>query len=103
VRTQGARDVAAATLAALGARELERIWVHFDVDVVDPTLLPAVDTPTPGGIDLAALSELLAALVAAPQIAGLEVTIFDPDLDPDGAQAARLVDAIHDGLRAFAS
>jgi arginase len=100
VRAQGGSAVAEAALMALRDRELERIWVHLDVDVVDPTLLPAVDSPTPGGIDLPSLADLLAALVAARETVGLEVTIFDPDLDPDSTRAASLGDTLVDGLRA---
>jgi arginase len=99
VRTQGARDVAEHALEHLRSRAPERIWIHLDVDIVDPTLLPAVDSPTAGGIDFAQLSELVATLAEAPETAGMEVTIFDPDLDPDGTQAAALADMLVDGLR----
>ncbi|MGP3933547.1 arginase family protein [Nonomuraea sp. KM88] len=74
--------------------ELDGFWIHLDVDVLDPSILPAVDSPTPGGLDAGRLTELLRGLLALPGAAGLEVTILDPDLDEDGGQAALLADIL---------
>ncbi|RVX47725.1 arginase [Nonomuraea polychroma] len=78
--------------------ELDGFWIHVDVDVMDPSVLPAVDSPTPGGLDAAQLTDLLSGLVALPGAAGLEVTILDPDLDEDGSQAALLADLLVSAL-----
>ncbi|MEV5494660.1 arginase family protein [Nonomuraea fuscirosea] len=78
----------------LGRDELDGFWIHVDADVLDPSILPAVDSPTPGGLDAAQLTELLRGLLALPGAAGLEVTILDPDLDEDGGQAALLADIL---------
>jgi arginase len=82
----------------LGRDELDGFWIHVDVDVVDPSVLPAVDSPTPGGLDATQLTDLLRGLVALPGAAGLEVTILDPDLDEDGSQAALLADILVSAL-----
>ena len=76
---------------------LERdYWGQVDVDVLDPTHMPAVDSPDPGGL---APDELIGLLrVLAPRAWGASVTVFDPDLDPDGMHAATLVDVIAEGL-----
>jgi arginase len=60
-------------------------WLHVDLDVLDPSVLPAVDSPSPGGLTADQLTDLLAAL--APGAAGAQITVFDPDLDPDGRYA----------------
>ena len=52
--------------------------------------MPAVDSPDPGGLSAAELTGLLAAL--APRAVGAQVTVFDPDLDPDGSHARLLTD-----------
>ncbi|MGN9838390.1 arginase family protein [Nonomuraea sp. H19] len=78
--------------------ELDGFWIHVDADVLDPSVLPAVDSPTPGGLDAAQLTELLRGLLALPGAAGLEVTILDPDLDEDGSQAALLADILVQAL-----
>lgn len=74
-------------------------WVHLDADVLDPTVLPAVDAPSDGGIGYGELETLLADLVAAPNCLGVEVTVFDPDYDLTGRYAAELADALVAGLR----
>jgi arginase len=76
-------------------------WLHLDVDVLDPDYLPAVDSPDPGGLHPEELTALLCAL--APAAIGAQVTVFDPDLDPDGRYAAMLTDVLSTGLRDLGS
>jgi arginase len=73
-------------------------WVHVDVDVLDPAVMPAVDAPDDGGIAYAELELLIAGLVSTPDCLGLEVTVFDPDYDPDGTYARELVSSLVTGL-----
>jgi arginase len=75
-------------------------WVHVDVDVLDESVMSAVDSPSPGGLAPQELADLLWVVLAAPQCAGLEVTVFDPDLDPSGVQAQMLVDVLVSALAA---
>lgn len=88
------------TPAAVAAQVLERFatldgfFVHFDVDVLDPSIMPAVDAPDPGGLTYDELQTLLRPLATAPGCKGIEITIFDPDLDPDGKLAAELTDRL---------
>ena len=60
------------------------------------TVMPAVDSPDPGGLTVAEPRELLAA--PAPAACGAEVTVFDPDLDPAGEYAAQLTEVLVTGL-----
>jgi arginase len=73
-------------------------WVHVDVDVLDPAVMPAVDAPNPGGIAYTELELLIAGLATAPTCVGLEITVFDPDYDPDGVYARDIVDTVVAGL-----
>jgi arginase len=73
-------------------------WVHVDVDVLDPAVMPAVDAPSAGGIAYAELELLIAGLVSSPSCMGLEVTVFDPDYDPDGVYARDIADTLVAGL-----
>lgn len=73
-------------------------WVHIDVDVLDPAVMPAVDAPDPGGIAFAELELLISGLVDTPHCLGVEITVFDPDYDPDGAYAAEIVSTLVAGL-----
>lgn len=73
-------------------------WVHVDVDVLDPAVMPAVDAPDAGGIAFPELELLLAGLVDTPHCLGVEITVFDPDYDPEGYYAAEIVDMLAAGL-----
>ena len=86
-------------LRRLERSELRGSWTPVDVDVLDPSVMPAVDSPDPGGLRLAELEDSLALALASPRALGLEFTIFDPDLDADGRLAERLVGLLE---RAFA-
>jgi arginase len=78
-------------------------WVHVDVDVLDPAVMPAVDAPDVGGIAYTELELLLSGLVSSPQCLGVEITVFDPDYDPEGQYARELADTIVAGLRPLAA
>jgi arginase len=69
-------------------------WIHTDVDVLDPDLMPAVDSPLPGGLTFDELAELLTPIARHPRALGLQLTIYDPTLDSEGAGAARLCDLL---------
>ena len=73
-------------------------WVHVDVDVLDPAVMPAVDAPEPGGIAFPELELLLAGLVDSPHCLGVEITVFDPDYDTDGSYAEEITAAVVSGL-----
>jgi len=96
VREDGAEGTARTARAVVGQGHLAGYWLHLDVDVLDPEHLPAVDSPDPGGLDPKELTALLAAL--APAAVGAQVTVFDPDLDPDGRYAKMLTDVLATGL-----
>ncbi|MGH7465671.1 MAG: arginase family protein, partial [Longimicrobiales bacterium] len=88
---RGAEAVASAALERVARDDLAGFWIHVDADVLDPRVMPAVDSPEPGGPDIERLADLLAPLVAHPSALGMQVTIYDPALDPDRQAGARLV------------
>ncbi|MCY1143091.1 arginase family protein [Actinoplanes sp. Pm04-4] len=66
-------------------------WLHIDVDVLDPVVMPAVTYPQAGGPDFEQLAAMMAPLASSPSLVGVSVADYRPDLDPDGTCAARLV------------
>ena len=85
---------AAGVLAQLERDELDGFWVHLDVDILDGAVMPAVDSPDPGGLEHAHLEALLRPLLASDQCAGIDIGIFDPDLDPDARYAKELANTL---------
>ncbi|MFJ3582618.1 arginase family protein [Streptomyces sp. NPDC090127] len=94
LRAWGPADLAAATVTAFGAPALDGFWVHLDADVLDPSVMPAVDSPDPDGLLPDELAPLLRTLLRSERCVGLNVTIYDPDLDPDGTAGALLTDLV---------
>jgi arginase len=65
-------------------------WFHLDLDVLSTDALPAVDYPQPGGLGWEELATVATtALKAHPN--GWDVTIYNPDLDPERIHARRIV------------
>ena len=97
----GAREAVQTDPARLAQRVRETAgadyWLQVDDDVLDPSVMPAVDSPDPGGLMPEQLTALLAEL--APHAIGASVTVFDPDLDPDGLYARLLTDVLAEGLQ----
>lgn len=70
--------------------ELQGFWVHLDVDVLDDAIMPAVDYRQEGGLSWDEAAHLLQGLLSRPGACGLEVTIYNPNLDPDRSIAREL-------------
>ncbi|MFN2996263.1 arginase family protein [Serratia plymuthica] len=71
-----------------------RFWLHLDVDVLDQTIMPAVDSPGSPGIDRLWLENIVARLLQNPMCCGMTLSVFDPELDPDGRYAALIVEML---------
>jgi arginase len=82
------------TADGFASRKINGFWLHVDVDVIDSTLMPAVDSPQPDGLTYGELARLLHPLLASPSAVGVQVTIFDPELDGTGELVALLVETL---------
>ncbi|HKO55228.1 MAG TPA: arginase family protein [Thermoanaerobaculia bacterium] len=94
MRRIGAANVAERALGRLTSPGLDGFWLHVDVDVLDPAVMPAVDSPEPGGLSFDELRELLTPLVHHAAARGLKVAIYDPLLDPERVAGAALVEIL---------
>jgi arginase len=100
MRSLGVTGVALKTVEKMEASGVEGFWVHLDADVLDDVIMPAVDSRQPDGLSYAELIELLRQFLGSPLAAGMQVTIFDPELDRDGKIAEEFTDAL---VEAFSS
>ncbi|MFD8378179.1 arginase family protein [Streptomyces sp. NPDC059679] len=99
----GIADLGERAISRLERRGLDRVWLHIDLDVLDERALPAVDSPGRPGLDFSQLAELISTLVGTGRVVGLDVAIYDPDLDPDGAYATPIVDCLASALTPLAT
>ena len=84
--------------ADMAERDVTPAWLHIDLDVMDHAALPAVTYPQRGGLDWDDLVALTRPLVRSGRLRGVSVADFNPDLDPDGRYARRIVAALGDIL-----
>jgi arginase len=73
-------------------------WLHVDADVLDDTIMPAVDYRLPDGLSWEELTTAMHIAIKSHRVVGLEVTIYNPTLDPNGAGARGLTNVIGDAL-----
>jgi arginase len=69
---------AASVTAALAATGATSVYLHVDLDVLDPAEFACVGYPEPFGVSLATLLEVIGAAKAALPLAGASVTEFAP-------------------------
>jgi arginase len=73
----------------------ERWWLHLDLDVLDPRAFAAQGVPgapgEPDGLSWEALTGVLTTAVAEGGCVGWSVAIYDPEQDPSGADAHRII------------
>jgi arginase len=82
------------------SRSTDGWWLHVDLDVLDPAVFPAQGLPDvpddPGGLSWEQLVEVASAALRYGGCVGASMTIYDPDQDPDGACARRIVEAVRE-------
>ena len=66
------------------ARRAEEVYVHIDLDALDPAVAPGiVDLQVPGGISAEQMDEAIRGVVARFRIRAAVVATYNPDLDQD--------------------
>jgi arginase len=99
VRERGAARATRDAVDHLRRPELDGFWIHLDCDVLDDAVMPAVDYRLPDGLSWDELGTVIALAIGTGRAVGLEVTIFNPALDTDGAVTRALVSCLVDALR----
>ena len=94
LREKGMKQCAEEFLLAVQSNGLDGFWLHIDVDVLNNDIMPCVDSPTAGGLLYEEFNELTGYLFSSDKMAGLEITILDPELDRDGVYSNMFVENI---------
>jgi len=76
-----------------GLKKSIPVWLHLDVDVLDPSVMPAY-YPEPNGFSIAEVRQFLETCFDVSNIIGLSVGCYHPTLDIDGAGAKSIVTLI---------
>ena len=104
VRRVGA-DAAAREAVRYLAREggpNDGFWIHLDADVFDETVMQAVDDPRPDGLAWDEVVSALSIAVRSGHAVGLQVAIYNPDIDAGGSNGRGLAATVREALAAAA-
>ena len=93
IQQKGADAAALNALAQLHTDSRE-FMLHLDLDVIDQTEFPSVNVPASGGLSFAEVQTSLVAFVKQKNLLGLNVAQYNPEKDPDGAAARKLIDLL---------
>jgi arginase len=77
-------------------------WIHLDADVLDETIMQAVDDPRPDGLAWDELQSALSIAGRSGRAAGLQVAIYNPDIDAGGSNGRGLAATVRKALAASA-
>lgn len=64
------------------AGQVQRVYIHLDLDVLDPEVGTANPFATPGGLFVPELEQAITMIARRFVIAGAAFTAYDPDCDP---------------------
>ena len=73
------------------------VWLHFDVDVIDPQFMPVM-YPEPDGLTVEETALFMRLVQSGARVVGMSIACYHPDLDADGSAAARLVNLLAEVL-----
>lgn len=82
-------DIPARIVAELTQRGIRHIYIHFDLDTLDPSAAPVMHYPAAGGFTLQAAVSIIEALASSFDVAGMSITEYD-SLDGPGIIAPLL-------------
>jgi arginase len=94
IHEHGARALIAPAMAAM-SRHIEQMYVHFDLDVLDPTVARWNRWAQSRGLTLEQMEDALNVLAGGPPIVAVGFASHEPEIDPDRSYEAarRLVDS----------
>jgi arginase len=73
-------------------------WIHIDADVFDQSIMQAVDDPRPDGLAWGDVTAAVRIAISSGRAAGLQIAIYNPDVDPGGSNGRGLAATIHAAL-----
>jgi arginase len=100
VRGLGFAAATERAIAQLTREGLQGFFIHFDADVLDDAIMPAVEYRIPGGLSRSEAVMLLRQALGTGRAVGLEVTIYNPALDPGGQAGRMLTELLVEALAA---
>jgi arginase len=102
-RQHGFKETMDEALEGLRKPQLAGVWLHLDADILDASIMSAVDCPEVDGLFEEELTQILACLLKSDLLVGMNLTILDPDLDPEGKALQVFTRSVSNAFRELAS
>jgi len=99
IQSKGGAKAAQEALAQVHA-DAHQFVLHLDTDVIAQEDFPAVNVPGSGGLSFEDVRSALSEFVKHKNLLGLDVAQYNPDKDPDGSGATKLVELLAEVLAA---
>jgi len=99
IQFKGGAKAAQEALAQVHADAHEFV-LHLDTDIIAQEDFPAVNVPGSGGLRFEDVRSALTEFVKHKNLLGLDVAQYNPDKDPDGSGANKLVELLVEALTA---
>jgi arginase len=99
IKLKGATLAAQNALTQLHA-EAREFMLHLDLDAIAQEEFFATNVPDSGGLSFADVQNSLNEFVKHKNLLGLDVAQYNPDKDPDGSAAKRVVELLAEALAA---
>lgn len=90
IREKGIDVIGAQVADHVRRMDVDGVWIHFDTDVLDDQLNPAVQYRLPGGLQYEEVETIFNSLLTTGIIAGVSVSIFNPLMDTKGTIAKEI-------------
>ena len=100
IRRMGLEAAARQAVEHLTRDDLDGFFIHVDADCLDDAVMPAVDYRIPSGLSWDELTATLRIALSSGKAVGMELAIYDPQLDADGRAGRGLVDCVARALAA---
>jgi arginase len=99
IQAKGAAVVAHGALGLLHA-DAREFMLHLDLDVIAQEEFPATNVPESGGLSFADVQASLIEFAKHKNLLAVDVAQYNPDRDPDGSGASRLIELLAEVLAA---
>lgn len=99
IQLKGATVAAQHALTQLHT-DAREFMVHFDMDVIAQEEFPAVNVASSGGLSYSEVKASLIEFTKQKNLLGLDIAQYNPEKDPDGSGAQKVVDLLVEALAA---
>jgi arginase len=103
IRGFGAEAAARQAIAHVSGYGSRGYWVHFDADVLDDAIMPAVDYRMLDGLTWTEIEAVLRVALHNHRAVGMDITILNPTLDSEGKTVRTFVEMLSRSFAAAAN